>query len=264
MPSTSRRGLSKPFVVVCVAIGVLTTLWAAIWLAAVTVSQSDDIVRTYAGVSSLRIDGSSGDIELIAEQRDDVQVTAHREWSLGEPRTEQQFDDGVLKLSGSCGFWGSFGPNGCESQFVVRVPRELAVDVRGSSGDVVARDLAGSAYLGASSGDVTAIGLSGPLRLGASSGDIEVTDYAGRDVSAHASSGDVTVRIRVVPDRVEAVASSGDVTVAVPGSARYSVQTEASSGDETVEVDQSRDSRHTIDARASSGDVQVVRLDDAP
>jgi hypothetical protein len=257
------RGLSRPFVVVCVVFGVLVVLWAALWFAAASVRRSDSSTRVYTGVERLRVKGGSGDITVIAERRDDVEVIARRSWSLAEPKLVRGFDDGELTLSGGCGFWGSFGPEGCETEFELRVPVDLPLDVRGSSGDVTARGLAGDAYVGTSSGDVAVLGATGPLRVGASSGDVTVEGYGGRDVTAHASSGDVVVRARTAPRRVEAVASSGDVTVAVPGDVRYDVRTDTSSGDQAVEVDQSRDAGRTIDARTSSGDVAVVKLGDA-
>jgi hypothetical protein len=260
--STNRKGLSRPFIVFGVAVGLFCVAYAALSLAALTVSRSDESTHVYSDVQRLRIEGGNGDITVVAEQRDDVQVTARRTWSLGRPDVEQGFEGGVLKLSGSCGFWGSIGPNGCSTTFVVHVPRNLEVDVRGSSGDVTGRGLAGSAYLCTSSGDVEAIDVSGPLIVRASSGDVTVDGYGGADVSAHASSGDVEVVTRSVPQRVEAVASSGDVTVAVPGGVPYHVETDTSSGDEDVQVDQSQDAPRTIEARASSGDVRVVRLDD--
>ncbi|MDO8211572.1 DUF4097 family beta strand repeat-containing protein [Conexibacter sp. CPCC 206217] len=263
MPATSRNGLSRPFLVFGVVVGLLVALWGALWLTSLTVHRSADSVKTYGGVEQLKIAGGSGDIEVVAEDRDDVQVTAHREWSLAEPRVEQSFDGGTLKLSGSCGFWGAFGPDGCETDFVLHVPRDLPLEVHGSSGDVTGRGLAGDTVLSTSSGDVEAIDVSGPLRMSASSGDVDVEGYSGSDVRANASSGDVTVRTRVVPDNVAVDVSSGDVTIAVPGNVAYRVQSDTDSGDSEVEVDQSLDSPHTIDARASSGDVRVARLADA-
>lgn len=258
-----QRGLSRPFVIACVAFGALVVVWAALWFAAASVQRSDSSSQVYSGVERLRVKGGSGDIVVIAEQRDDVEVIVHRTWALEAPDLDQGFHDGDLTLSGGCGFWGSFGPQGCETEFELRVPADLALDVRGSSGDVTARGIAGDAYVGTSSGDVTVVDATGRLRAGASAGNVTVEGYGGSDVTAHASSGDVVVRSRTAPRRVEAVTSSGDVTVAVPGDVRYDVRTDASSGDETVEVDQSRDAGRTIDARASSGDVAVVKLDDA-
>ncbi|MDO8187024.1 DUF4097 family beta strand repeat-containing protein [Conexibacter sp. JD483] len=257
------RGLSRPFVIFCVVFGAIVVVWAALWFAAASVQQSDDRTQSYGGVERLRLKGSSGEIKVVAERRDDVEVIAHRTWGLKEPRLQQSFADGELTLSGSCGFWGTFGPQGCDTEFEVRVPVELPLDVRGSSGDVSARGIAGDAYIGSSSGDVTVVDATGPLRVGASSGDVVVEGYGGDDVTAHASSGEVVVRARRAPRRIEAVASSGDVTVAVPGGSGYDVVTEASSGSERVDVRRDSGSPHKVEARASSGDVDVVTLDDA-
>lgn len=261
--STSRRGLPTPLVVACVALGVVVAAWGALWLTAFSVQRTERTTRTYAGVDHLRIDGGSGDIDVIAEDRGDVQVTARVVHGLGSLRVKQGFEGGALKLSSDCSFLGSVGPNGCTADFEVRVPRTVSLDVRGSSGDVSARGTTAAAYLGTSSGDVRAVDVAGRLKIGASSGDVEVEGYRGRDVDATASSGDVTVRTRVVPRRVRAVASSGDVTVVVPGGVPYFVEARADSGDTDVAVDQARQAPRTVEARASSGDVRVARLDDA-
>lgn len=261
MSTSSRKGLSRPFVIVCLVIGGLVAVWGTLFFAAWSVRQSERASQVYADVETLRIDGGNGDIEVIAEDRDDVEVVTHMTWGLKKPRIEQGFSGGALRLTGGCGFWGSFGPQGCDAEFEVRVPRDLEVDVRGSSGDVTGRGLTGPATLLTSSGDVEAIDLSGRLRIGSSSGDLEVESYRGRAVEADASSGDVTVRALVVPDRIDAVTSSGEVTVVVPGEVAYDVETDTSSGDTRVEVDQSRGSRHFIRAKTSSGDVTVARTD---
>ncbi|MBB4664997.1 DUF4097 family beta strand repeat-containing protein [Conexibacter arvalis] len=259
----SRRGIPTPVIVVCVALGVLVAAWGALFFAAWSVHQDERTARTYADVEQLRINGGSGDIAVVAEDRDDVEVITHLSWALKKPRVEHSFRDGSLQLTGGCGFWGSFGPDGCDAEFEVRVPRDLEVEVHGASGDVSGRGLAGRSVLTTGSGDVTAVDLAGPLRIKASSGDVTVEGYRGRAVDAQASSGDVTVRTQVVPDRVRAVASSGDVTVVVPGTLAYAVAANTSSGDVSVAVDQSLRSRHEIEARTSSGNVDVARLDDA-
>jgi len=258
--TSSRRGLPRPFVIACIALGGLVALWGALFFAAWSVRQSERSSQVYADVETLRIEGGSGDIDVIAEDRDDVEVVTHLSWGLKKPRVEQGFSDGALTLTGSCGFWGSFGPEGCTAEFEVRVPRDLDVEVRGSSGDVSGRGLTGPVSLYTSSGDVTATDLSGRLRIGASSGDLDVDGFRGDELDADTSSGDVTVRALVVPRRISAVASSGDVTVAVPGEVAYDVESDTSSGDTNVEVDQSRGSSHFIRVETSSGDVSVLRL----
>ncbi len=263
-PSTQQqRGLSRPFVTVCVVFGAIVVVWAALWFAAASVQRSDTTSNVYSGVERLRVKGGTGDITVVGEQRDDVEVIVHRTWGLAEPDIDQGFENGELTLRNGCTFWGTFGPQGCQTEFELRVPADLPLDVRGASGDVSAKGITGDSYVGTSSGDVSVIDATGPLRAGASSGDVEVEGYGGSDVTAHASSGDVVVRARTAPRRIEAVASSGDVTVAVPGGRAYDVSADASSGDTSVGVERSSRSPHRIEARASSGDVDVVKLNDA-
>jgi len=258
-----RRGLHPAFVVVCIAVGVLVAIWGALFFAAWSVHQTERSVATYTGVDLLRIDGGSGNIAVIGEDRDDVEVVTRISWGLKKPDVVRSFDGGALKLSGGCDFLGSFGPDGCDADFEVHVPRDLQVDLRGGSGDVNGRGLAGRANLGTRSGNATAVDGSGLLHVSATSGDVVVEGFRGRDVTAEATSGNVTVRTRSVPDRVEATATSGDVTVVVPGSVAYYVEADAASGGTDVAVDQSRRSKRVIRARATSGNVHVARLDDA-
>lgn len=263
MPTRTRTGLPKLFVALCGAFGLLFVAWASVWFVAATVRQTQETTKRYAGVAQLRISGSAGDITIVAEERDDVTVLQRSTWALSKPERSQSLSNGELRLTGSCGFWGTFGPDACSVDYVVHVPREMPVSGHVSSGNVRVAGLAGPVRLSVSSGDVSADELSGALALTSSSGDVRVTSYRGADVQAVTSSGEVEVRAFSVPRRVKAVSSSGDVTVALPGQVAYRVEAGTSSGDQDVQVDQSRDAPRSVEARTSSGDVRVVRVADA-
>lgn len=263
MPTAPRKRLSRPFVVVCAGLGVLTVVYFALSFVALGVRQTKTTAASYAGVDRLQIDGGSGDVTLIGEQRDDVRVVARTKWGLDEPDHLQQFSDGVLKVDGGCGFWGGFGIDGCTTDFEIHVPADIPIRAEVDAGDLRASGLDGRVQLEANSGDVRVEDVSGPLTVDVDSGDVMVIGYRGRDASVGANSGDLEIRTQVVPDRIKAVTDSGDVTIAVPGGEVYDVDTETDSGDTDVQVDQSVDAPRTIEANTNSGDVRVVRLADA-
>lgn len=262
MQTSRRRGLPKPFVILCVVLGVLCVAYAAVWVAALVVQQSDEWTRSFAQVDRVRIDAACGDVDVVAERRPDVAVVARRTWSLRRPSDGASLRDGVLTLEHGCDALASIGPSGCSVDFEVRVPRRMVLEVKGTSGDITVRGLRGRTRVRASSGELRAIDVSGPLELRASSGDVTVEGYRGDQVAARANSGDVSVWTRSEPASIEARASSGDVTVAVPGQVPYRVEVSTRSGEETVQVDQSFRAKRRIGARANSGDVKVVRLTD--
>jgi DUF4097 and DUF4098 domain-containing protein YvlB len=257
-----RRGLPRPFVGTCVVVAILVAAWAGLSVVSLTTRQTETTSHTYPAGGPLQLTAQSGDVTIVAQDRDDVRVDSRARWSLSEPDVRLRRENGRLVLDGECGFWGQVGPGSCSTNFEIYVPRGTEVEARTSSGDMRVVDLDADVRLRTSSGDVEAEGVGGQLTLDSSSGDVGVVGFRGRDVGAHTSSGDVTVRAETVPDRVDARTSSGDVTVAVPD-AVYDVETNTSSGDEDVQVSQDPDARNVIEARTSSGDVAIVRLDDA-
>lgn len=257
-----KKSLPRPFVGICVAFAVIAAAWSGLSVVALASRHSDTSSRTYPAGESLQLGGASGDVTIIAQERDDIRVDARTSWSLARPDVELRRDGDRLTIDGDCGFWGGVGFSDCSADFEIYVPLDTRVDARISSGDVRIVGARAEARLKTSSGDVEADDIAAPLELRTSSGDIDVLGFAGTEVFAQTSSGDVTVRAETAPDRVEARTSSGDVTVAVPDDV-YDVLPSTSSGDTHVEVRQDPDAARVIEARTSSGDVNVVRLDDA-
>jgi len=258
-----RRGLPRPVVAACVAIGVVVAAWGGLSLVALTMRTTDTTIRTYAVQGPLEVSAANGDVTIIGEDRDDVRVNARATWSLKRPSVALRRDGGRVVLDGSCGgFWGHVDAFGCTIDIELRVPRDRAVTARTTSGDVRVLDLAGPVAVRASSGDVRAERVAGRLDVATSSGDVGIVGFRGRAVAARASSGDVTVRAAAPPQRTVVHAASGDVTIAVPD-AVYAVAVRTGSGDEHVAVRQSPDAARVIDVRTGSGDITVARLDDA-
>jgi hypothetical protein len=264
-PPPTKRGLPGPFVGLCVLIGVLVGAYAVLTLLSVSTASTEHRTRVFGAVGDLRVDAGSGDVEVVGERRRDIRVDMEIQRGMWRgawhPHVELQPDGRSLRLRSDCSVWAHIGVSDCGASFTVRVPRSTRVAVDVSSGDVTVRELDGAVVVDASSGEVRAENLRGPLQVEASSGDVDVAGFRGDRVSAKASSGEVKVSATRPPRLLRAEASSGDVTIVVPDVV-YRVTVDTSSGDQNVLVQQDFDARRTIDAKASSGDVTVIRRGD--
>jgi hypothetical protein len=256
-----RTGLPRPFVALCVLIGVLVGAYAVLTLLSIATASTEHRTRVFRAVDQLRIDAGPGDVTIVGERRDDVRVELAIQRGMWRGAWQPQVDvrpgGRFLKLESHCSLWAHIGVSDCGASFTVRVPRGTRVSVAGSSGSVWVARLAGPVAVESRSGDVHADDASGPLTLDASSGDIAVEGYRGTRLSIHAGSGDVEIRALRVPRRLRAEASSGDVDVVVPD-VPYRVAVDTGSGDEDVQVRHDPSSPRRIDASTSSGDVSIL------
>jgi hypothetical protein len=217
--------------------------------------QRDQHVVLPAAVTRLEVYTSNGDVVLTGAGSGPSVVDAHLSSIVHPPRLRVDIAGGTAKLHADCG-WNFL--LSCGATLRIRVPVGVGVVARSSSGDIRATGMSGSFDLGTSSGDITSSGGTGTARMSTSSGDVRATGLGATSVNAHSSSGDVSLRLTVVPDDVTASTSSGDVRVEVPdGPASYLVSAHSSSGDRTIDVRTDPTATRRITARTSSGDVRV-------
>ncbi len=163
---------------------------------------------------TLAIVASAGELEVVGDESADVvsvsaRVCASRE-SWAEEAGIAMSSDGdarveVLMPDTSGSGWGN---NYVTVDLVVRVPADLALDVKDSSGDVEMRGV-GAVTIKDSSGDIE-ISNADSVVVQDSSGDIELEEIAGDVTVAQDSSGDI--RGRTVGGSVlVARDSSGDI-----------------------------------------------------
>jgi DUF4097 and DUF4098 domain-containing protein YvlB len=140
----------------------------------------------------------------------------------------------------------------------VRLDGVADTDLEVTSGDLTVSEATGPVQIKATSGDIKVLGAAGPVKIKATSGDVVATDLAGpADVSI--TSGDVHVSL-TKPNSVTAHATSGDMTIEVP-TGSYKLVTSAGSGDVHTDGMQSdATSKNVIDVRVSSGDVTVASV----
>jgi hypothetical protein len=188
-------------------------------------------------VTKVVVDTGTGSVELRTGAPGSP-VVARREtrWSLGGvPTADEAVAGGVLTLRTSCrGLWP------CAVAYVVTVPPGVDVAVDTSTGSVEAR------------------GLDGDLEVGTSTGSIELTGLRSDRVDAQASTGSVELGFVEAPQDVRAGTSTGSVEVVVPADGTaYAVQTDTSVGSTEVAVPVDSSSSRRIDARTSTGSVEV-------
>jgi hypothetical protein len=239
-----------------IAISVALILGGVYWAMTSLTEDTRTSHQSYAVAgTAVSIETSSTDLEV--HSGDVQEITVDRKFkrnALGSD-PKDKYEDGKLEIRDTgCGFL-SFG---CDTDYVVTVPRDLSVTIRSNSGDLKVAGLGGTTTLKSSSGGIEAQQITGDLSLESSSGDLEATDLTSGSVTGKSSSGSVELRFRTAPRTVQVESSSGDVSVRLPaGDEAYKIDTESSSGDETADVKIDPASNRTIKVETSSGDAVV-------
>jgi hypothetical protein len=213
-------------------------LFAALSAVADFTEHRSDVETTYAQpVSRIVVDASTGSVELAAgAPGSPVVVTRTSRWTLGSAAGGRDgVADGVLTLHGTCtGMWL------CTVAYRVAVPPGTPVTVTTSTGSI------------------TAGGLDGDLDVTTSTGSVDLTGLRSSHVAAEASTGSIELSFAAAPQDVRAQTSTGSVEVVVPpdGTA-YAVHASTSIGGSEVTVPVDSSSARRIQARASTGSVEV-------
>lgn len=115
------------------------------------------------------------------------------------------------------------------------VPRETNLELRGVSGDVAIKDIAGRIVFDAVSGDITGAGLAGDFTAESSCADIDLA----------------LVRI----GHVDIVTQSGDIAIHLPGDSSFSLEAVSEHGAIECEFELSdrRADQHSLRGKAGSG-----------
>jgi hypothetical protein len=258
-----------------VVVALVLVAFGALSLVGLAIQRTERSTRSWAEVGAIDVDAGSGDVEVVAASRDDVQVEQFVRRTWRAPRTEAGVSDGVLRLRARCPIVFGFG--NCSVDYRIQAPAGTsvrvrdssgdltvagihdAVDVRTGSGNVHVREVVGRVSAQTSSGDVTLTRTEGDVFARTSSGNVTGDQLASRHVEARTSSGEVRVQVvGTAPDTLTATSSSGDVRVVVPDEV-YQVDAHTSSGNVDLSLRQDPASPRRIEARTSSGDVVVRR-----
>lgn len=263
-------------------IGSVLTLLMVLWGSAQALDalsiEEERVARSYLGVTAIDLRHAHGNVDLVrAEGRRTIVAIDSRHGFLSAHEREDTLRGGELRLRGSCDF---LTVGTCEEDYRIEVPRGVAVRVKTSAGETVARGLrGGSLELRSSAGPVRAIDVRGDavelrssagrvsatgvrartLTLDSRAGGIDIAGSVARRVTADSAAGAIDVELLRPPFAVDADSSAGGVTVRVPD-VGYAVDARTSAGEETVQVRQRPDSRRKIVAESSAGDVNVLPL----
>ncbi len=204
---------------------------------------------------ALSVDARSADVEVRAGDGSEIKLERKFERNVFGSDPKEKYENGKLELRDTgCGFL-SFG---CDTNYVLTVPRDVKVTLEGSSGDLKVSGLEAGADLKSSSGSIEVHNVGGALTMESSSGDLEAQALKATTVSTNSSSGSVELDFATQPQSVEAESSSGDVTIRIPpGTDAYKVDSDTSSGDEATSIRSDPSATRTIKAQTSSGDVTI-------
>jgi Putative adhesin len=204
---------------------------------------------------ALSIEARSAEVEVRSGDGSEIKIERQFERNVFGSDPKEKYEDGKLELRDTgCGFL-SFG---CDTHYILTVPRDVKVTLESSSGDLKVSGLPAGADLKSSSGSIEVHSVGGALQMESSSGDLEAQDLTATTVSTQSSSGSVDLDFARPPQSVEAEASSGDVTIQIPSDTEaYKIDSETSSGDESATIRQDQSAARTITAKTSSGDVTI-------
>ncbi len=272
---------SRPVRLLLFAIGSLLTLAMVAWGGAQALDrlsiEEERVFESYAGVTSINLRYAHGNVDLVPARGRKVEVAIEsRHGFFSGHKREDELRGGELRLRGSCNFV-TLGT--CEENYRVAVPRGVAVSVRTSGGEAVARGLRGDLEMRSSAGSVRAVDVRGTrielrahagavdaervrartLTLDSRAGGINLVRSVARRVDASTAAGAVDIELLRPPLSIDAESRAGGVTVFVPD-VGYAVDARTSAGEEDVRVRQLPNSRRKIRAESSAGNVSVLPL----
>jgi hypothetical protein len=240
-----------------VAISLALILGGGWWAAAeLTEAKGTDKLEYPVFGTSLLVDARDADVEIRTGDVSQITVTRKTARNVFSSDPVEKYEGGKLELRKTgCGFL-SFGT--CDTDYLIVVPRELAVKAESSSGDLTAADLPKGVDLRTSSGGIEVTSVGGDVRLTTSSGGVEGQALADGRYEIVVSSGDIDLRFRQAPASVDAESSSGDVSIEVPADGEaYAVDADTSSGDTESKLNEDAAAERKIRAKTSSGDVKL-------
>ena len=264
----------NPFVAGGVALALVAVGSSAISISqALLRSERTSVVDLEGDVSRLVLELDTGDVRVLASDREGVRLVRTETWSIDRPSVTEEVVGDELRVRADCNAVFSW----CDVSYVVEVPAGTTVrartgsgsfeaegtgDVRADtgSGDVELVSVVGDADVRSGSGSVTVDDLrGGSIVARTGSGDVTVTSSDVERVSGRTGSGDVELGLRTAPREVLARTGSGDVEVELPrGGGVYAVAVRTGSGDQDVGVRTDPASDRVVDVETGSGDASVL------
>ncbi len=220
------------------------------------------------GLKAFRIDCAAGRLDVAgADGLDGIEVRARiKAEGVNDSKMEGFLKDHVKLVLEKRGdravltasiedHWGLFFNGGAWIDLTIRVPKNLALDIDDSSGEMVVEDVDADVVIDDSSGEIRVARVGGRLEIDDSSGDIDVRDVGG-DVAIDDGSGDIEVL--KAGGSVKVDDGSGDIRI--DGVGGDVLIKEAGSGDVRIDNVKGRVIRHDID----EDDDEMTTMTDPP
>ena len=186
-------GISRPVLVVLIVVAAIIFLFGGTKAIALFTEHTDTHTRVVAAAPSIVVDVRTGDVRVVAADRDDIRLTTKEKRSAwGGGHVEVATDGARLHLGDRCDKVPVVDAP-CSVSYVLEVPRRTAVRLVAGTGDLHAENLEGAADLRSGTGDLHVEGVRGALRLKADTGDVHVEGPA-PEVSVKTGTGDVDDR----------------------------------------------------------------------
>ncbi|GAA3651890.1 DUF4097 domain-containing protein [Streptomyces chitinivorans] len=198
-------------------------------------------------VTSVRLEGGSGDVEL--RGGNGAGVSVHRSVEYRGERPEgatHRVADGVLVL-GDCG-------GDCSVSYTVELPAGVPVSGSASTGTITLSDV-GAVEVSTSSGRIELDGVAGAVDVRTSNGRITGRGLKGGGIRAQTSNGAISLSPSAAQD-VRAKTSNGAIDLTVPEGS-YRVSAHSGNGDRRIGVPDAPDGEHRLELNTSNGDITV-------
>ena len=234
----SRQASSWGWLVTVSAFALLTAgLVMAVWWAA-TDEERTATYQVRGSVTAITLDIGEADLQIVGGgSQAALQVSHTDRFSFNHPaEAERVVRRGELRLRSRCpaALIGS-----CSSAYRLRVPDNVPVRVRTTSGDVTS-----SGYRGSATVDTT-------------SGSVNFDGWCGFNLQVRADVGDVRAVAACTPQRLQLRSRAGSVQALVPPG-RYRVDAESDEGKRSVRgVTTGDDAPFQVQALSTTGDVRV-------
>jgi hypothetical protein len=224
-----------------VTISVFAVLTAALVMAVWWAATTEQRTGTYVvrgTVSGVTLDIGDADLDIIGGgTQAALQVSRTDRFAFGHPAEARRIvRGGTLRLRSRCpaALIGS-----CSSSYRLRIPDNVPVTVRTTSGDVASSGYRGSA------------------RVDTTTGDVSFNGWCGFNLQIRADAGDVRAVAACSPERLQLRSRQGRVDALVPPG-RYRVDAESDEGRRSVRgVSVADDAPFQIQALSTTGDVTV-------
>jgi hypothetical protein len=239
LDSLTRHASSWHWLVTVSAFALLTAgLAMVVWWAA-TNEERTATYQVRGSVSGITLDIGQADLEIVGGgSQAALQVSHTDRFAFGHPAVaERAVRGGTLRLRARCPA-ALFGH--CSSAYRLRVPDNVPVRVRTTSGSVSSSGYRGSATIDTRSGDVNFDG------------------WCGFNLQVRADAGHVRAVASCPPQRLQLRSRAGSVEALVPPG-RYRVDAESDEGKRSVRgVTTGDDAPFTVQALSTTGDVRVA------